>query len=45
MLHSDIEVRPKTLKRGRLCAVVNELATHQRLERAARCGARRVASD
>ena len=45
VLLSDMEVRRKTLKWGRLCAVVNELATHQRLETAARCVARRVASD
>ena len=33
------------LKRGRACAVVNELATHQRLETAARFAARTGASD
>ena len=37
--------RWKMLKRGRVCAVVNELATHQRLETAARFAARTGASD
>ena len=45
VLLSDMEVRRKTLKWGRLCAVVNELATHQRLETAARFAARTGASD